>query len=62
MDYGGFEDFSKRTATDKSLRDKAFNIAKNSKYCRYQRGFASVVYNIFVKKTRWICSRLLYWK
>ena len=52
MDYGGFGDFSKRTATDKSLRDKAFNIAKNSKYCRYQRGFASVVYNIFVKKTR----------
>ena len=47
MDYGGFEDFSKRTATD-----KAFNIAKNSKYFRYQRGFASVVYNVFVKKTR----------
>ena len=25
-------------ATHKVLRDKAFNIAKNSKYYRYQRG------------------------
>ena len=26
------------------LRDKAFNIAKNPKYDRYQRGLASMVY------------------
>ena len=34
---------------DKVLRDKAFNIAKNPKYDRYQRGLASMVYNFFDK-------------
>ena len=33
------------------MRDKAFNIAKNPKYDGYQRGFASVTYNFFDKKT-----------
>ena len=33
------------------LRDKAFNIAKNPKYDRYQRGLASMVYKFFDKKT-----------
>ena len=31
MGYGDFKD-SKRTASDKVLRDKLFNIAKNPKY------------------------------
>ena len=31
--------------------DKAFNIAKNPKYDRYQRGLASMVYKFFDKKT-----------
>ena len=44
MAYGGFKDIKRRTAFDKILRDKAFNIAKNSKYDRYQRGLASMVY------------------
>ena len=44
MAYGAFKDLSKRTASDKVLRDKAFNITKNSKYDGYQRGFASMVY------------------
>ena len=30
MVYGGFKDLAKRTASDKVLRDKAFNVAKNS--------------------------------
>ena len=34
---------------DKVLRDKAFNIAKNPKYDRYQRGLTSMVYNFFDK-------------
>ena len=29
MGYGDFKDLKKRTAADKVLRDKAFNIAKN---------------------------------
>ena len=32
-----------RTAADKVLRDKAFNIAKDPKYDGYQRGLASMV-------------------
>ena len=40
-----------RIALDKMLRDKAFNIAKNPKYDRYQRGLASMVYKFFDKKT-----------
>ena len=29
MVYGDLEDLAKRTASDKVLRDKAFNIAEN---------------------------------
>ena len=36
MAYGGSKDLAKRTASDKVLRDKSFNIAKNSKYDGYQ--------------------------
>ena len=36
MAYGAFKDLTKRTASDKMLRDKAFNIAKNLKYDGYQ--------------------------
>ena len=32
MVYGGFKDLARRKASDKTLRDKAFNIAKNAKY------------------------------
>ena len=32
MAYGGFKDLTRRKASDKNLRDKAFNIAKNPKY------------------------------
>ena len=30
MAYGDFKDIKRRTASDKILKDKAFNIAKNS--------------------------------
>ena len=51
MAYGDFKDLERRTASDKVLRDKAFNIAKNPKYDGYQRGLASMVYKFFDKKT-----------
>ena len=38
MAYGDFKDLARRTASDKVLRNKAFNIAKNPKYDGYQRG------------------------
>ena len=47
MAYGDFKDLTKRTAADKDLRDKAFNIAKDPKYDGYQRGLASMVYKFF---------------
>ena len=50
MTYGDFKDLSRRTASDKVLRNKAFNIAKDPKYDGYQRGVASVVYKYFDKK------------
>ena len=31
MAYGDFKDLGRRTASDKVLKDKAFNIAKNLK-------------------------------
>ena len=43
------KDSPRRTAADKVLRDKAFNIAKNLKYDANQRKLASMVYNFFKK-------------
>ena len=51
MAYGYFIDLAKRTASDKVLRDKAFNITKNSKYDGYQRSLASMVCKFFDKKS-----------
>ena len=51
MAYGDFKDLKRRTASDKVLRDKAINIAKNPKYDGYQRGLASMVYKFFDKKS-----------
>ena len=50
MAYGNFKDLNRRTGADKVLRDKAFNIAKNPKYDRCQRGLASMIYKFFDKK------------
>ena len=47
MAYGDFKNLKIRTAPDRILRDKAFNIAKNPKYDGYQRGLASIVYKFF---------------
>ena len=51
MAYGDFKDITRRTASDKVLRDKAFNIAKNPKHNGYQRGLASMVYKFFDKNS-----------
>ena len=51
MAYRDFKDLTRRTASDKILRDKAFNIAKYPKYDRYQHRFVSVIYKCFDKKT-----------
>ena len=51
MAYRDFKDLPKRTASDKVLRDKAFNVAKTPKYNGYQCGLASVVKRYFDKKS-----------
>ena len=50
--YGDFKDLKRRTASDKILRDKAFNIAENPKYDGYQRDFASMVYKFLIKSRK----------
>ena len=50
MAYGDFKDLTRRTDSEKVLRDKPFNVAKNSKYDGYHRILASMVYNFFNKK------------
>ena len=52
MVYGDFKDLAKWGASDKALRDKAFNNAKNPKYDRYQRGLPSMEYKFFDKKSK----------
>ena len=44
-------DFLRGITSDKVLHDKAFTIAKNPKYDKYQRGLVSVIYNVFDKKS-----------
>ena len=47
MAYGNFKDLARRTASNKVLKYKAFNIAKNPKYDGYQRRLASMVCKFF---------------
>ena len=48
---GNFKHLTRRTASDKILRDEAFNIVKKPKYDEYQRGLSSVVHNFFDEKS-----------
>ena len=50
MTDGDLKDLARRTASDKVLRDKPFNIAKNSNYDGYQRSLASIAYKLVDKK------------
>ena len=52
MAYGDFKDLKRRRLSDKVLKDKAFDIAKNHKFDGFQRGLASMVYNVFDKKSK----------
>ena len=51
MAYGYFKVLARRTVSNKVLRDKTFNIAKNPKYDGCQRGLASMVY-FLIKKNK----------
>ena len=49
MAYGDFKDLEGRTASDKVLRDKAFNIAKNPKYDGIKEGLLLWFINFSIK-------------
>ena len=51
MAYGDSKNLPRRTSPDKILCGKAYNITKNPKYDRDQRGLAFMVYKFFNKKT-----------
>ena len=51
MAYGDFKDLPGRAASDKVLCDKAFTIAENPKYNKYQHGLAFMVCRFFDKNT-----------
>ena len=46
MAYGKTKDLTKRTQSEKGLRDEAFKIAGDPKYNGYQRGLALMVYKL----------------
>ena len=51
MAYGDFQDqLLRRTTSDKLLRIKAFNTAKNPKYDRYHRGLALMGKDLLIKE------------
>ena len=43
---------TRKTQSDKVLKDKAFSIANNPKYDGYQRSLAAMVYKFFDKKLK----------
>ena len=49
MTYGKSKYLTKRTHSDKVLRDKAFKIVSGPKYDGYQRGLASMAYKFLIK-------------
>ena len=57
--YSDSKDLKKRTVTDKILKNKAFDIAKDPKYDGYQRGLASMVYKFFDSKVSGSGAKLI---
>ena len=49
--YSDSKDLAKRTISDKILKDRAYEKARNPKYDGYQRGLESMAYKVFDKKT-----------
>ena len=44
---------TKRTVSDKILKHRSYETAKNSKYDEYQKALASMAYSFFDKKQDW---------
>ena len=50
--YSKYKNLTKRTQSDKILKQQAFEIAANPKHDGYQRGLASMMYKFFDKKSK----------
>ena len=50
--YSDSKDLAKRTISDKILKDRAYEIARNRGYDGYQRPLASMVYKFFEKEKK----------
>ena len=44
---------AKRTISDKILKDRTYEIARNREYDSYQKALASLIYKFFDKKQDW---------
>ena len=51
IDHGEFQNSPRRNGSNKLLRDKGFNMAKNSKYDGCQGRLVLMVYKFFYKKS-----------
>ena len=49
-EYSDGKDLAKRTISDKSLKDRGYELAVNHKCDRYQRGLTRMVYKVLIKK------------
>ena len=48
--YSDGKDLAKRTISDKILKNREYEIARNRKYDGYQRALTSIIYKCFDKK------------
>ena len=49
--YSDSKDLAERTISDRVLKDRAYESARNYGYDGYQRALARMIYNVFDKKT-----------
>ena len=50
--YSDSIDLPKGTISDKIMKDRVYEIVRNSRYDEYQRALANMVYKFFAQKTR----------
>ena len=58
MAYGDFQDLARRTADDKVLRDKAFNIAKNPIMMDIKEGLLLWFINVLIRRLQVVVLNL----
>ena len=52
MAHGRYKDLTKRTQSDKFLRNRAYKIVYNPNHNDYERALVSMIYRFFEKKTK----------